>query len=384
MTELENPITKPERSARFVASKQMRFVLIGSLVFLVALVLWRMFAGGKDEKPIKSNAETQLEKIMDATNKEGKTPPESKTITGKGAEQPSGDPEALQVLNQAKADDDAKERRKMEAEQRMLTALAYQHYNRKIQGLKYDSELANQWERKITDSQRNGQAAPTPPTGPNPEDFETLKTTRPDLYAKWVSLRGGPQPYIAPGAPGAGGAIPTSTPAGQPNVTALAGSGLGQSMPKAVPVGIDPKTGLPTGVVMGDQSAVVYSLLDDGSPDIGNGAIPVQIQYVPPGATQAVTVIKWLRPGYLSGRTRPYDPMALKEEDESFRRSLKDSTEVPMDSATVGVSIPYRYSSAKTRVSQGGDFKFQNRYVVVLPNPDPNAQLTPANPPLHQ
>ena len=385
--DVDAPVIKTNTAARPMATKWMRYALIGGLVFIIALVAWRMFAGSKDDKKIVSKAEKDLSKIMDATSADGKSASQVKGMNGKGAEQATGDQEALMALNQSKADDDTKERRKMEAENRMIDALAFQNYQRKVQGLKYDQALAAEWERRISEAQRNGQTMPSVPTGPQAQDFDELRKSRPDLYAKWVALSGDPnrsRAFAGQITPGSG--LPAPAAAGGPQ-------GLNQAMPtvtasgpaqallgaKPVPVGIDPKTGLPVAVTSGDPDSPVYSLMDDGSPDIGHGAIPVQVQFTPPGATAPVTLIKWLKPGFLTGRIRPYDPGALKEEDEAFRRSLKDSTDVPADTSANNVAIPYRYTSNRVRATGTTDFRFQNRYVVVLPNP--SGQLDPPNPP---
>ena len=372
MTDKDNSsvtIVGPGKSARSLASPSVRYALLGAFGIIGALVIWRIVSPAHEVKQAKSKAETDLEKIMDTSKKAGATATSGGVAAGKMSDQPTGDPEAIARLNEVEAKKALDAKRKTEAEDRMLANLAYQEYIKRAQGLKYEPAMAAEWERRLKDAQAKGQPAPMPPEM-TAENLEEIRKTQPELYNRWMAMHGQKGTAVASAVPGQKG---QPGPAGAPTA-GVAGVG-------AVPAGVDPKTGLPSDAVghTGLPSDVAYALLDDGSPDIARGAIPVTVQYDIPGSKEKMTKTIWVRPGYLTNRSRPVDPTLLRDEDEAYRRSMKDSTDVPHEAAA-NVTIPYRYTNAKTRVAPGTDFSFQNRYVVVLPNP--KGKLTPPNPPL--
>jgi len=384
MSDIET-VNPPDSSARFLANPKARYILFGIFGFIIIMLIWRIVAPPGANQNIKTKAETDIEKIIDNSKKSG-LDDKGKTTTpqAKAAEQPVGDPEAIAVLNTVDARNEAAAKRKAIADAQALDQLAYQNYSRKMQGLSYDEQMAAAWEAKMAAAAAEGKSL-SAPVDIAPENLEELKRSNPTLYAKWVAMRGGDtrpgtnqqQPQVA--AQGKGGAPGAN--AAQAHLSALQKGGSG---PGGIPAGIDPKTGLPTGGAGGavgplNPSDVIFALADDGTPDIARGAIPVTVQYIPPGSNQPVTITKWIRPGYLTNRVRPVDPRLAQEEDEAYRRSMKDTTDVPADSAANVVSIPYRYTNARVRVAPANDFQAQNKYVVVLPNP--YGQLTPPNPP---
>lgn len=338
------------RSARSLASPSFRWGLIGGIGALAVLVIWRMVSPATEVKMPKSKAEMDLEKIMDNTKKAGTNAVVPATQGGKQSDQPTSDHAAMTSLTEDKVKAEMEARKKAEAEERLLSSLAYQHYVRRFQGLKHDPALAAEWDRRLREAQAAGKPINHAPGDLSTEDLDMLRRTRPDLVAQLNATRAGGEVGTAGSGKVAGG---TSTMGGA-----------------NVPAGIDPKTGLPIGAVTGNaaQDDVVYALLDDGSPDLARGAVPVTVQYDLPGTKEKGTKTIWVRPGYLTGRGRPIDPAALKDEDDAYRRSLKDPTEVPHEAAA-NVAIPYRYTNPRTRVAPGTDFSFQNRHVMALPNP---------------
>lgn len=334
------------RSARSLASPSVRWGLIGGIGVLAVLVIWRMVSPATEVRMPKSRAELDLEKIMDSSKQAGSTAvaPTGQAAT-KQSDQPTGDAAAMAALTEAKSKADIEARKKAETEERLLSSLAYRHYLRRFQGLKHDPVLAAEWDRRLREAKAGGKTPPQSPGELTNEDLEMIRRNRPDLYAQWSStVEGG-----APGGSTKVAGAPSSATTGAANV----------------PAGIDPKTGLPLGAVasVGGQEDVVYALLEDGSPDLARGAVPVTVQYDLPGTKEKGTKTIWVRPGYLSGRSRPIDPAALKDEDDQYRRALKDPTEVPHD-ASANVAIPFRYNNGRTRVAADADFSFQNRYVV--------------------
>ncbi len=378
MAQEPESVNHPEGSARVWANPKARMALFGAFGCIVLMLIWRIVAPPGKEQKVKSQVENDLEKIIDNSKKDGNGDKDRPTnIQKKAADQPVGDPEAVAVLNTVDARNAAAAKRKADAEDQAMAQLAFQNYSRRQQGLSYDPTLAAAWEVRMAKAAADGQVLAAP-AEISLENLEELKKSNPELYAKWVTLQGGaikagskgPQMASAPGAAQKGGA------------SVLA--------PGTIPPGIDPKTGLPTGAIgatgagtvgsnVGLPADFAYALADDGTPDIANGAIPIQISYTPPGSSQPVNITKWVRPGYLTGRVRPVDPRAAIEEDEAFRRAMKDTTDIPVDTQHAPAGIPYRYTNAKVRVG-GGDFTFANRYVVVLPNP--KGKLTPPNPPV--
>lgn len=386
MSDIET-VNPPNSSARFLANPKARYILFGIFGFIVIMLIWRIVAPPGANQNIKSKAETDIEKIIDNSKKTGLDDKGKPTTPkAKAAEQPAGDPEAIAVLNTVDAKNEAAAKRKAIADQQALDQLAYQNYSRKMQGLSYDQELASAWEAKMAAAAAEGKVL-SAPVDIAPENLEELKRSNPTLYAKWLAMRGGDarpgsyQQQQGTVAQGKGGAQGQGGSAAQAHLAALQNGG---TAPGGIPAGIDPKTGLPTGGTGGaagpmNPSDVIFALADDGTPDIAHGAIPVTVQYIPPGSNQPVTITKWVRPGYLTNRVRPVDPRLAMEEDEAYRRSMKDSPDVPADATANPVSIPYRYTNARVRVAPANDFRAQNHYVVVLPNP--NGQLTPPNPP---
>lgn len=364
-------INPPGQSARIWANPKARMALFMGFGLIILMLIWRIVAPSGKNQNLKSKTESDLERIIDKSKKTGTDDKgQQPNIQKKASDQPSGDPEAIAILNTVDARKAAADKRKADAAEQALENLAYQNYSRKMQGLSYDSELAAAWEARMAKAASEGKVlgAPAEITA---ENLAELKRTNPELYARWIATQGG--------------VIKTGNRGQEVAVTKPGAKGPGAAAPTNIPPGIDPKTGLPVagGVVVGGTpglpSDVIFALADDGTPDIAHGAIPVQIQYTPPGSSQPVTLVKWVRPGYLTGRVRPVDPRLAMEEDEAFRRSMKDSTDIPVDPQNKPVGIPYRYTNAKVRVSSG-EFNFQNKYVVVLPNPQ--GQLTPPNPPM--
>lgn len=379
MTNEPAGVNSPGESARVWANPKARIALMCAFGGIILLLIWRVMAPPDKNQNLKSRSEMDLEKIVDNSTKEGKDDKgKPVNIQKQASDQPAGDPEAISILNTVDARNAAAAKRKADAEEQAMAMLAYQNFSRKQQGLSHDPALAAAWETRMAQASSEGKTLAAP-SEISAENLEELKKTNPELYAKWIAIQGG-SPKVAQRGPDPSAA---GRPQGKVDPRALVAGG----QPGSIPPGINPKTGLPEGVpgtlqvpgMAGIPSDVVYALADDGTPDIANGAIPVQIQYTPPGSTQPVTITKWIRPGYLTGRVRPVDPRIALEEDDAYRRSMKDSTDIPVDTQHAPVSIPFRYTNAKVRVTSG-DFHFENRYVVVLPNP--KGKLSPPNPPV--
>jgi len=375
MAQEPESVNHPEKSARIWANPKARMALLGGFGLIIVMLIWRVVSPSGKDQNLKSKTEKDLENIIDKSKKDGTDDKgRQPNIQKKASDQPSGDPDAIAVLNTMDARNAAAAKRKADAEEQAIANLAYQHYSRKQQGLSYEAELAAAWEQRMAKAASEGKVLAAP-SEISAENLEELKRTNPELYARWIATSGG---VIKTGNRG-----PQIAQAEKPGPGGKAAGGAVAPVPGAIPPGIDPKTGLPTaGTVPGGLALppdVVFALADDGTPDIAHGAIPVQIQYTPPGSSQPVTIVKWVRPGYLTQRVRPVDPRLAMEEDEAYRRSMKDTTDIPVDTQSKPVPIPYRYTNAKVRVSNG-EFNFQNKYVVVLPNP--KGKLTPPNPPV--
>jgi len=378
MAQEPESVNHPGQSARVWANPKARMALFAGFGLIVLMLIWRVVSPSGKDQVVKSKTEKELETIIDKTKKEGTDDKgQQPNIQKKASDQPAGDPEAIAVLNTMDARNAAAAKRKADADEQAMANLAYQHYSRKQQGLSYEPELASAWEARMAKAAAEGKVLAAP-AEISAENLAELKRSNPDLYARWIATSGG---VVRTGNRG-----PQVADAGKPGAKGAAGApGVVAPSAGAIPPGIDPKTGLPVaagGVIPGGlnlPSDVVFALADDGTPDIAHGAIPVQIQYTPPGSSQPVTIVKWVRPGYLTQRVRPVDPRLAAEEDEAYRRSMKDTTDIPVDTQNKPVPIPYRYTNAKVRVSNG-EFNFQNKYVVVLPNP--KGKLTPPNPPV--
>lgn len=356
MTTPPSPLPPPSSSARIWSSPKGRKMLFGVGLLAAGFVAWRIVAPqSTPANAPKSSTEAALDKIVDNSKAAGQVGADGvKDASGKGPDQPAGDNAELAALTEAAQKQAIVDNRRKAAEEKMLDQLAYQNYMRRAQGLTYDADLAARWDNKLRSAQASGLAAPAPPAALDKDTLQEMQKDRPDLMAQWKAMGG--QGGKAPDA--SGGIVPTMT----------AGSVAG------IPASIDPKTGLPVDA-KGKQG--LYAVNEDGSPDIEDGAIPVRLEYTPPGASQPVTVTRWVHPGYLSGRVRPVNPADLLEQDQAWRRALTESSDIPNDQTT-SVAIPTRFDPSIQRVPSSQDFVAQNHYVIVLPNP--KGQKTPPNP----
>jgi len=332
---------------------------IGIVVFLSIYIAYSLFQNGKNEAPVKSDAEKQLEAIK---KKQGQKVDAATSMQKSQAttEAPQGDPEANKLLSEVQAKKEAEARAMAEAEEMAQMAIEELNYQRKIQVLPHDAALAAAWENRMRQAQATGQAINRRDL--SADELKALAAKNPALFAKLQSVKG-TGPSVAGKPTGVASLLP-----GKPGATGAPGASV------AVPGSINPKTGLPT-----SAGELQGGLLPDGTPDLDGGAYPVQVTYVPVGSKDPVTVTRWVRPGYLTGRTRPYSPQEVIEADKQWRTSMRASSEVESDKNTNSIAIPYRATSNRARVTNN-DFQFVQRYVAVQPNP--KGKLRPANPPV--
>ena len=347
-------------------------------------------SGEKEERP-KSQAEKDLDKIRASQQKNADAQVAASSKGGQakvGPEQAQGDPESLQVLAKVRAEKEAEAKAQMDAEETAEMNIEQLHYARKVQLLSHDQELAARWEARMRKAAETGRGVEA--RALTEKEEQLVQARNPGVWAnlqKAKALNGGKTPgaqpntkggqvQIAAGAPGA-----RPTPAGAQGARAVAPTIPAAAM--SLPGSIDPKTGLPLNaggappaVGTGDQ-ALVSGLRADGVPDIEGGAYPIQFSYVPVGEKNPVTATMWVKPGYLLGRTRPYNPTELQDADRAYRSSLKAPSEV-VEKESSGVLMGVRVPPSKLRVAPNADFTFQQRYVVVHPNPA--GVLDPPNP----
>lgn len=369
---------------------------------ILAGIAWFAYAAytksESQEKP-KSQAEKDLDKIRKSQEKstEAQSAQSGKLQAKMPHEQAQGDPDSLGVLAKVRAEKEAEAKAQLDAEETAQMNVEQLHYARKLQLLSHDGELASRWEARMRQAAETGRGLET--RALTDQEEKLVQAKNPGVWTnlqKARALNGGKAPGSKPGGkPGgsvqlAAGAqpVPGAQPVGPAGRPAVAPGGRVPVMPAALPNSIDPKTGLPiqagAGAGAGPQGgageqALVSGLRPDGAPDIEGGAYPIQFSYVPIGEKNAVTATMWVKPGYLVGRSRPYNPAELAEADRAYRTSLKAPSEViekESSSVVMGVRVP----PSKLRVSPNSDFTFQQRYVVVHPNPDPRATLTPPNP----
>lgn len=359
MSERPNPLTL----GSFWNSGKAKTIAIGVLAVLVALVMFKATKSDakKDaENAPKSDAVKALERMRDASSKNLQQESLASRDVKSPTDQPKGDAEATRLLADLEAKKEAESFRQKNAEDAVRAALEYTQFQRKLQGLPYDVKLASAWEKRLEVAKVAGAAPPSAPPPPSKEAVQIVREKNPEL-ARALEGANNVTINVKSGEAGAkGGSVTASVQgAGAVNATTQVG----------VPDGIDPKTGLPrSALAAGPDQGNFNALLPDGTPDLEGGAVPIQVQYTPPGSSQAITITRWIRPGYLQGRTRPYDPRDLVMEDQAYRASMKAPTDLPEDKATQATKIPFRMSGATSRVHHQ-DFVYQNRHVVVLPNP---------------
>ena len=333
---------------------------IAALCF-IGYLGYTFYQEGKNEEKPKSDAETALDKIRTKQQKTVDGAAQAQAQKPK-IDQALGDPEDLKKLEQIRAEKEAAKKAEEEALDAAQAEIEQLNYQRKIMLLPHDPALAQKWQDRQNKAAATGQNLVSRRLTEAEEKI--LEGKNPALLASLKRLRsqGGQQVASKPGAP-------TGKVAGIP------GPQGGVPLPNS----IDPKTGLPLqgapGAVAGGGSWI-SGLRPDGTPDIEGGAIPITYQYTPVGQKEPVNVVQWVKPGYLIGRSRPYNPAELVEADRQYRAALRAPTEFN-EKETSPVVIPYRVAPSKGKAS--GDFVFQQRYVVVMPNP--NGVLTPPNPP---
>lgn len=366
MSERPDPLTL----GSFWNSGKARAIALGVIAMLGVLVMYKSMKSDpkKDaENAPKSEAVRALERMREANAKGLEQESQSSRDVKSPTDQPKGDPEATRLLADLEAKKEAENQRLKSAEDAVRAALEYTQFQRKLQGLPYNAALATAWEKRLEAAKIAGATPPGPPPPPSKESVQIVREKNPEL-AK--ALDGANSVTInVKGTEGGkgGGGLSTSVQGGAGVNSNVAAGGHG------IPDGIDPKTGLPR-TAIGDGGAAGHggggfnALLADGTPDLEGGAVPIQVQYTPPGSSQAITITRWIRPGYLQGRIRPYDPRDLVMEDQAFRTSMKAPTDLPEDKATQSTRIPFRMGGAPTKVHHQ-DFVYQNRHVVVLPNP---------------
>jgi len=354
------------------SGKAKRFLMIGALVGVAYLGYAMWDAGAKEEKP-KSDAEKQLEKIkakQGAAADSLAAQQRSEQLKVKN-EQAMGDPESMKLLDKVRAEKEAEIKAQKDAEDTAAMLVENLHYSRKVQLLPHDPAMAAKWESRMQQAQAAGKGVEVKKL--TEQEEKLLQAKNPELWASLQKVRGMNTPKIQ------------VVPAANPTIVkapGAAGSGVqgqgGHQVP--VPGSIDPRTGLPVsaGIPPAGEAPLVSGLKADGTPDIENGAYPITFSYIPLGEKNPVTVTQWVKPGYLTGRTRPYAPAEIQEADRQWRQSLKASTDVNEKEGS-NVAIPYRVAPSKTHVGSG-DFHFQQRYVAVQPNPA--GVLTPPNPPV--
>jgi len=351
-----------------------KIVLVGALA-IFGYIAWGLYKKGQDQEVTKTDVEKQLDSIKAKQNQKvnaavGGASQSAPTLA------PQGDSEAQKLLQEVQARKEAELQAAFVAEEQAQMAYEELNYQRKVQVLPHDAVAATAWENRLKNAQATGQGIVR--RDMTEAEEKLVREKNPQLYAKLVALRG---QNAAPGRPaGSAAAQPAGGPlarlAGmpqQPQAQTAPGSGA----PGSTPPSIDPRTGLPVSAAPALPESMVSGLLPDGTPDIEGGAIPVQMTYVPMGAKDPVTVTRWVKPGYLIGRVRPYSPQELMEADKAWRMSLRASSEVEIDKNAIGVRIPHQPVSNRQRVDS--EWRFQQRYVVVLPNP--KGVMTPPNPP---
>ena len=359
---------------------------------VLAAVAWFGYATwlktDKEEKP-KSQAEKDLDKIRTAQQKNAETQMAvgSKNPPKLAQEQAQGDPDSMTMLAKVRAEKEAEVKAQSDAEEIAAMNVEQLHYARKVQLLSHDPEQANRWEARMRKAAETGRGLDS--RALTEKEEQILQAKNPVAWAnlqRAKAMNGGKAPG---GAPNKGG--PVQIVAGQSGAKGAVPAAPGkrpQTAP-ALPASIDPKTGLPLSVgavaantppqAEGGDQALVSGLRPDGVPDIEGGAYPIQFSYVPVGEKNAVVATMWVKPGYLVGRSRPYNPTELQDADRAFRSSLKAPSEVA-EKESSGVLMGVRVPPSKLRVSPASDFVFQQRYVVVHPNPA--GVLDPPNPPV--
>lgn len=346
------------------AIKKFALLFVGLLVIYIA---WGMIRKGKDQPVIKSEAEQQLEAIQAKNQK--RADQASSTPQKVAGEQAMGDTQAMKLLSEVQKQREAEVKAQQEAEEQAQMVLEELHYQRRLQGLPYEVQLAQAWDQRLRDLQTGKNLSRRNLTL---EEEKLIKAKNPLLWAKLQSARAqgvsamsqaGGKPLLATGTPGYAGG--PKVPAGSSTASVV------------LPPSIDPRTGLPISATGGDPGGI-SGLLPDGTPDLEGGAYPIQVTYVPVGGKDPISTIRWVKPGYLIGRSRPYNPNELLEADRNWRAALRSPTDTEPDKTGGNVLIPIKPTSNRQRV-QSGDFCFIQRYVVVLPNP--KGQLDPPNTP---
>jgi hypothetical protein len=375
----EDEKVRPTSGGNKWNSSYPKLITIGIAALIGIVVLWKIISSSKTQELPKSNTEQAIQDIRDKTESasvEARSSNLAENLDIEGSDLPAGDKSATRILQEARMKDEAAAKRLMDAETQARLQAEYTHYIKRTQTLPHDKALADRWEARVYQARTSGEAI----AAPKPLDKESvdlLQSKNPKLLAQ---ARG-----ESVGADATQSEQPQKTKDADATKAQSAQSGDAavralNSTQAAIPPNIDPQTGLPmdavaVGGIVRSTNAVNPI---DGMPDIDGGAVPITLTYIPAGETQAVSIVRWVRPEFLDNRAIPYDPKDLVQINQSYWSSLKAPSDLSEDKAAASVKIPSIHRSSKSRATGAGNFKATNNYVIVLPNPD--GQLDPPNP----
>ncbi len=327
------------------------------LIWLVVVIVQKNNAAPQE----KSTADVQLERLRAAKEKGNQAKADQvATLAGNSPDQPVGDPASLKLLQEIQAKKEQEAKASRDAEDAAAAELEYLHYSRKTLLLEHDPRRAEAWLNRVNTASTKGQLTAVP--NMTKEQEAVLREKNPALLQQLAQLRagniGGAAEAVKAKQTQAQAQAKAGAPAGRPSNVQDTTRAMGG------PASIDPKTGLP---LEATTVAETSGLNADGSPDIDGGAYPVQFAYVPVGQKDPVTVTRWVKAGYLTGRPRPYNPSEVLEADRAYRASLKAPSDISPEKDGSSLLIPHRPSASRYRVQD--DFVARTPHVTVIPNP---------------